>query len=931
MLDNGFTSGCLMVISNDFASNFESILKSVSKLAEKEWNKFDKDNNWKLNKSEKLLYDNKSNMPDSFVKKYYKKMMKDCPYILINHLPELLFHKKKPDTHSYLIDGLKKQQLYKVKDTKTNKIYFTDEYSITCVKWCIVSRPEDSPYVYHDQEADYTKSLYVWDQENKEVQIINNLLPTVENLSKPLTYYGGSNYYNLNISYISDIHLDEHLLLTPHKKINILINNIVKSLYESMNDTSVIVFAGDISSNPVITISFYEQFVKYKDYLFYKKIKNDLLYLKSLQLERNKLLTKINKLNLYIDTIKMSLQPYLDFSVLKSFKNKYPHNKNNWESTIKSFQKNKTNTALLSTKPNNLLSKLAKSLDFFNQFQEEYDSFLREYNQLKSELINIELSSKKEIDNITISDIYTEHILLSYEQLILVVLGNHEYIGFKSIKEAISFYRNHFEKLGIELLQNEDIESDDGKYIFFGGTGFAKYNSHYNATTLNCCDNFTRADEINETTLFENEYLSSKKYALSNHKCFICISHYPVTDCLNGKFDKEVIYFSGHTHHNEFIKNERKFLCADNQIGYKNQLIAFKTISIGCETNPYSELNDGLYKTSIEDYLQFYKYLGENIGGGKLLYERCKNGKSNLYILKRNGYYGFFLRMLDGYYQGISIMNGGKANKLTSSTDFSWICENFDIVLNKYLQALLPLRNIQNELSNELISLGLSGEIHGCIVDIDFYHHIIINTFNGTMTYYYSPVFGEIKPLSSFEEVLLSIKNNNKNIDYDLLLAKYKSQNNNPKYLLHINNEINLLETDFFCSIDSIDKTYSVSRSKGIYGVSRKINALQRLFDNHVLRDFNLSQTKTKPKSFRQYLYLNRKFYYEGNDYIIIEDDGGEFIKAAKILNYGIGRNKKTVLSKDLIQFSISDLKKKIHNKNDAFWLTCDKTKNDNI
>ena len=80
-----------------------------------------------------------------------------------------------------------------------------------------------------------------------------------------------------------------------------------------------------------------------------------------------------------------------------------------------------------------------------------------------------------------------------------------------------------------------------------------------------------------------------------------------------------------------------------------------------------------------------------------------------------------------------------------------------------------------------------------------------------------------------------------------------------------------------------------------------------------------------------KYLYLNRKFYYEGNDYIIIEDDGGEFIKATKILNYGIGRNKKTVLSKELIQFSISDLKKKIYNKNDAFWLTSDKTKNDNI
>lgn len=377
MLENGFTSGCLTVISNDFVSNFESILKSLSKLAEEEWNRFDENNNWKLNKSEQLLYDNKSNMPDSFIKKYYKNKIKKCPYTLINHLPELLFHKKKPDTHSNLIDGLKKQQLYKVKDTKTNKIYFSDEYSITCVKWCIISRPQDSLYTYCKQEADYTKSLYVWEQENKEVQVINNLLPTIENLSKPLAYYGGSDFFNLNISYISDIHLDEHLLLTSHKNTNILIHNIVKSLYGSINDNSVIIFAGDISSNPITTISFYEQFVKYKDYQFYKKVKNDLSYLKLLQSEKNKLLTKINKLNQYIDNIKLSLQPYLDFRALELYKNKYPYNTKNWESTIKSFQKVKTNTALLSAKPNILLTKLAKSLDFLLNFNQNMILFSR--------------------------------------------------------------------------------------------------------------------------------------------------------------------------------------------------------------------------------------------------------------------------------------------------------------------------------------------------------------------------------------------------------------------------------------------------------------------------------------------------------------------------------------------------------------------------
>ena len=58
-----------------------------------------------------------------------------------------------------------------------------------------------------------------------------------------------------------------------------------------------------------------------------------------------------------------------------------------------------------------------------------------------------------------------------------------------------------------------------------------------------------RSYEIEQTTLFEKKYVKAKEYALKTGKCFICATHYPVKDCLD-KFDREAIYFSGHTHQN---------------------------------------------------------------------------------------------------------------------------------------------------------------------------------------------------------------------------------------------------------------------------------------------------------------------------------------------------------------------------------------------
>src|SRR5699024_7663377 len=113
-------------------------------------------------------------------------------------------------------------------------------------------------------------------------------------------------------------------------------------------------------------------------------------------------------------------------------------------------------------------------------------------------------------------------------------------------------------------------------------------------------------------------------------KCFICAAHYPIECCL-GKFDREAVYFTGHTHMNERVQTEYKVLYADNQVGYHqngefNDVIRFKQVTMDSVTNPYGDLEDGYYQTTPDAYLQFYDYVGEYIGEGKLIRKRCATG-----------------------------------------------------------------------------------------------------------------------------------------------------------------------------------------------------------------------------------------------------------------------------------------------------------------
>ena len=93
----------------------------------------------------------------------------------------------------------------------------------------------------------------------------------------------------------------------------------------------------------------------------------------------------------------------------------------------------------------------------------------------------------------------------------------------------------------------------------------------------------------------------------------------------------------------------------------------------------------------------------------------------------------------------------------------------------------------------------------------------MINPNDGTITFYYSPFFGCMKPYSTLDNLLAE----HNPILYEKYLEK-KSQ----LVLLPVNQI-------------SVDGMIKLDIKNSLYAVSSKLNQLQRLFDAKILRDWN--------------------------------------------------------------------------------------------
>lgn len=692
----------------------------------------------------------------------------------------------------------------------------------------------------------------------------------IEELSKPLSFYGGRDFESLKISYISDIHLLHHINsdLSLEKRnianINGYMNKTIKQLYNNSNFGSIIVFLGDVCSDSELNIQFYKNFINYDKYFIYKSKRYQLeqkrqYKMNCLQAEKN---VKILENQLY-KFIKQNLYQGEFEDIVKYKKKEWNHL--SWIENIKHYKKRKKyKTQNYNEKHNIILDYLAFKLDRLEQEKKIVENY-------KTSLVNLaEKRFNKDFLKITLSEVYnysysyvflnnknTAPFLIPNSKLnnksIFVILGNHEYIEFNDIQDAVFYYKKNLEAFGIKVLQNEFIEY--GKYVIYGGTGFAKYNQLYNANNICCCKKFTRENELIEGENFEKGYYEAKQRAKKNKNCFVCFSHYPVNNCLS-KVDNDTIYLYGHNHQNYFCKNEYEVIYADNQIGYKKPIIGFKTMSTGYETNPYFSLKDGLYVTTVKKYLQFNRYIGEYIeGDGKLLHSKIEKYEAEIYVIKENGYYGFFLiNKSEVSAKGISILVGGNIKKITKSIDIHFIYNNFGIILNKYLSAMFPYRKIETLISEELREVGFNCIIHGSIIDLDYYNHIMINPFDSKITLYYSSFFGSIKEFNSFNEMLNYEKNRKcfNYIDFKKLENKIHSNISSLRLIGNSSYLISSSSNEVLNNIKISNGENKVETSGGMYSFSRNIKQLDRLFTGHLLRKFDLSLIDASDKMLKE-------------------------------------------------------------------------------
>ena len=405
-----------------------------------------------------------------------------------------------------------------------------------------------------------------------------------------------------------------------------------------------------------------------------------------------------------------------------------------------------------------------------------------------------------------------------------VILGNHEFMQFDTIDDGVKWYKDRLSYMGYNVLFNEYMFGNTRDMIrlkcigviVFGGTGFAGLNAKYNADNLVCSKNFDRKEEIRQSKLFEKAYNEAVRFAKKHCCVLLCFSHYQYNDCLK-KYNNQTIFFSGHTHINVVSNTEDLVLYANNQVGLKSTNYEFKHHMVGIITNPYSSLGDGWYETNLVNYVQFMDYLSVMLLGWKLISKKIKEHNGKLYLVKKHEVYGFFVVCYDKDKPYSFICNGGRLKKIHDNYDIDSIFNDFDSVIIGYLNLVCPVRKKQQLLSDAFKQLGLRGRIHGLIVDIDYWNHVMINPITGELQYYYS-----------------------EGLDQDPILFKS---------LLEVE-PVKELEAD---KLNSIIASNNVLMEKSCensfinneaYGVSMKINAIQFLFDKRLLRRFDYDLVK---------------------------------------------------------------------------------------
>lgn len=610
-------------------------------------------------------------------------------------------------------------------------------------------------------------------------------------LSAPIKY-GGCEFEKIVVNYISDIHIGHHIDLT--KPVLPQIRKMARELSESQQ-RGFVFFGGDTAVDRNLCALFYKEYMLRRQYLCYKEWKQMNKYRPALSRQEadGEYEKRLNNLRQQKDEEIRRIKPW--FKYTKKFEEKDVYEIDRYISSACFTRKHHPDFIALRLKN---IKRIEREIHYFVANKENLLENLQQDH------------GDKEYQKVDIENVFA-------------VLGNHEMADFDTIEEATSFYSQLFRGLGIHFLNNSVLSNVS--LIILGGCGFAKYNLEFNATNTLNAKVFTREDEIKETDSFERAYRQALDRAKAERKPLIVLAHYPTKDWLeNDQCDSQAVYFTGHTHRNTSESTEQRNIYADNQVGYRRKSVLFKTAKLGTVQNPFIDFEDGCYEITTDQYCDYYKYSGDPLSGVSVVNNVLRNG-GRFFMIKHSGFYGFFTQNMS---MEISICVGGKTRKIPEIKSIDYLMKNFDSMVSVYLKAMLPFRKALEQISSEIQALGLSGRIHGCIVDVDFYNHIMLNPLDGTITYYYSPVFGTLQPYKTFAKLL-------EHIDADYLIGE---QDVREKYALMVTSGC-LLSQESFSTSAEVGEMVTIDIKDSIYGLSARINQLQRLFTSRVLRDWN--------------------------------------------------------------------------------------------
>ena len=261
-------------------------------------------------------------------------------------------------------------------------------------------------------------------------------------------------------------------------------------------------------------------------------------------------------------------------------------------------------------------------------------------------------------------------------------------------------------------------------FLLLGGIGFSGLNPSYNASMGLYRATGSREEDIMRSQRFRAIY--EKILESAGNLQVIVLTHTQMEDWSDSAYNPNWIYVNGHTHQNTFrLKYDGITVFSDNQVGYKPKRWYLKGFAIDVRRyDPFESYADGIYPITCEQYIVFNRCQGIVVQG--------MTHPGDVYVLKRDGTYMFVLKNQNNLYY----LEGGKRHNL--KYDIQYYYDNLPIYIRKVRNAVAPYQKMLCKLSNEVKAIGGRGRVHGFIVDIDQFHHVYLNPFDGKVTLYYA-------------------------------------------------------------------------------------------------------------------------------------------------------------------------------------------------